>query len=299
MEDGVSHADAATVASPPPPPDPNVDDATAATLAASSEVKSDDPKQLENGEWDINTISALGALRMLVAALEELADATGDVPPTPPVSRPTTPRRFEGRRHVRRQSSTPQRTSSSENLPSLQIGSPEAHPHEPITVEVGAGAEDIAFQHAAIARRFFSKVAPPFTLGEYLLRFHHWCPHSPAVYLAAAVYAHQLCVSELAVPATKRTIHRLSLAAIRVAAKTLEDNKWSQDRVAKVGGVSLTQLMNLEVTMCFLLDFELWVDAHVMAKRMFLLQQAAQHGLGVRGRLNERFKLRMPPSKKQ
>ncbi|EME79666.1 uncharacterized protein MYCFIDRAFT_23319, partial [Pseudocercospora fijiensis CIRAD86] len=118
---------------------------------------------------------------------------------------------------------------------------------------------DITLQHAAIARRFFSKVAPPFTLHDYLTRFHHWCPHSSGVYLGAVAYIHQLCVSDLMVPATSRTIHRLALAAIRVSAKALEDNKWAQERIAKVGGLSNNQLMNLEVTLCFLLDFELFV----------------------------------------
>jgi hypothetical protein len=153
-------------------------------------------------------------------------------------------------------------------------------------------------QHAAIARRFFSKVAPPFSLNDYLTRFHHFCPHSAGVYLAAAAYIYQLCVSDLMVPATDRTMHRLSLAAIRVAAKALEDNKWAQERIAKVGGVSSQQLMNLEVTLCFLLDFELYVDEKIMARRMFMLQEAARQGHGARGRLSEQFKLRLPMRKK-
>lgn len=197
-------------------------------------------------------------------------------------------------RGARRLSSTPYRAAGAGGLPSLHIGSPEAEPHEPITVEAGSQTDDIALQHAAIARRFFSKTPPPFSLGEYLLRFHHFCPHSPGVYLAAVGYIHRLCVSDLAIPATTRTIHRLSLSAIRVAAKVLEDNKWAQERVAKVGGVSTQQLMNLEITMCFLLDFELFVDDKSMARRMFLLQEAARHGVGARGRLGDDFKLHLP-----
>lgn len=231
---------------------------------------------------------------MLVQAVERLSEATGDVPPTPPVSRPTTPRRMETERAAKRLSSSPYRAAGAGNLPSLHIGSPEAHPYEPITVEVGSHAEDVIVQHAAIARRFFSKTAPPFTLSDYLVRFHHFCPHSPGVYLAAVGYIHRLCVSDLAVPATNRTVHRLTLAAIRVAAKALEDNKWAQERVAKVGGVSPQQLMNLEITLCFLLDFELFVDEKIMARRMFLLQEAARHSMGAKGRLSDQFKLRLP-----
>ncbi|SMY24582.1 unnamed protein product [Zymoseptoria tritici ST99CH_1A5] len=300
MEDGVSQTPAVVdsavpVESPPPPPDPNLDDATATVpLHPSKTEKSDIPLQLSSEHWNIDSVSALGALRMLVEALERLADATGNVPPTPPVSRPTTPRRMEAERAARRPSSTPFRAAGAGGLPALEIGSPEAHPHEPITVDVGSHAEDIAVQHAAIARRFFSKTAPPFSLNDYLLRFHHFCPHSPGVYLAAVSYIYQLCVSDLMVPATDRTIHRLSLAAIRVAAKALEDNKWAQERVAKVGGVSGQQLLNLEVTLCFLLDFELFIDEKIMARRMFMLQEAARQNVGARGRLSEQFKLRLP-----
>ena len=271
MEDGVPRADGQEtipLRSPPPPPSPSAD-TTAASIDPTYSEKSDEPLQLDNEQWDITSISALAALRMLIAALEGLAEATGDIPPTPPVSRPTTPKREEDNL-LRRLSSS----GSPVAVPPITIGSPEAHPHEPIRV-VGAHAEDTTIQHAAIARRFFSKFPPPFTLSEYLLRLHKWCPHSPGVYLAAATYCHRLCVTDLMVPATNRTIHRLSLAAIRVSAKALEDNKWRQDRMAKVGGVSKTQLMNLEVTLCFLLDFDLWVDDKVLAKRMFLLQQAA------------------------
>lgn len=290
MEDVVPVSDAGNTAPPgppPPPPDPNAD-TKAASIDPTHSAKSDEPLRLNNEEWDIKTISALAAVHMLIQALEPLADATGDIPPTPPVSRPTTPKK-DGVDPLRRPSTT--------TLPPITIGSPEAHPHEPIPI-IGADVEDITIQHAAIARRFFSKVPPPFSLSEYLLRLHKYCPHSPGVYLAAAAYCHRLCVSDLMVPATNRTVHRLALAAIRVSAKALEDNKWTQDRMSKVGGVSKTQLMNLEVALCFLLDFDLWVDDSVLARRMYLLQQAARQGMGARGKLNDEFKLKLPLRKK-
>lgn len=272
---------------PPPPPSPSAD-IGAGTLDPTLKEKSDEPLNLSDERWDITSISALGALQMLTKALESLAEATGDVPPTPPVSRPTTPNRDDtGLRRI----SSPE--SGSGIYPPITIGSPEAHPHEPIAV-IGADAEDVALQHAAIGRRFFSKVAPSFSITEYLMRLHQYCPHSPGVYLAAASYLHRLCVADLMVPATSRTVHRLALASIRVSAKALEDNKWKQDRMAMVGGVSKTQLMNLEVALCFLLDFDLWVDNRVLTTRMFLLQQAARQGVGARGKLADSFKLKLP-----
>ena len=287
MEDAVSREDAGDTRSdrgPPPPPEPS-NDAGAASIDPTHSDKSDEPLRLDNEQWDITSISALAALRMLIQALEGLAEATGDVPPTPPVSRPTTPKNEADNPLLR--------MTSPAALPPILIGSPVAHPHEPMTI-VGGDAEEINHQHAAIARRFFSKVAPPFSLSDYLLRLHKYCPHSPGVYLSAASYVQRLCVSDLMVPATNRTVHRLSLAAIRVSAKALEDNKWTQDRMSKVGGVSKTQLMNLEVALCFLLDFDLWVDDKLLANRMFLLQQASRQGMGARSKLGDAFKLKLP-----
>jgi hypothetical protein len=283
MEDGVGDQDVRQRA-PPPPPEPRPED-VAATTDAVLTGKSDEPLRLDGESWDITSISGLAALRMLVQAMQTLVEAMGDIPPTPPVSRPTTPHN---------DGDMLRRTSSPEASCSMSIGSPEAHPHEPITVEVGANAEDITIQRIAIARRFFSKTAPPFSLFDYLMRLHHYCPHSPGVYLTAAVYCHRLCVADLMVPATNRTVHRLALAAIRVASKAVEDNKWTQERISKIGGVSRIQLMNLEVTLCFLLDFELGVDEKMLAQRMYLLQQAGRQGLGTRSRLSDDFRLKLP-----
>ncbi|KAK5133800.1 hypothetical protein LTR08_007229 [Meristemomyces frigidus] len=289
MEDGRSKQDAGDTPGTcalPPPPEPSAA-VPSQPVDQSFSGRSDEPLRLQNEKWDITSISGLGALRMLIGALQDLADIMGDVPPTPPVSRPTTPNRKVGTSQLRR-------TPSPDNKCSTIIGSPEAHPHEPIAVQVGVDADHTTLQRIAIARRFFSKSVPTFTVSEYLFRMHHHCPHSPGVYLTAAVYCHRLCVADLLVPATNRTVHRLSLAAIRVAAKALEDNKWPQERVAGVGGVSRTQLLNLEVTLCFLLDFDLGVDEKMLAKRMFLLQQAGRQGLGARGKLGNDFKLNLP-----
>lgn len=271
---------------PPPPPEPRAVDehnaVSASSIAADEAGKTDEPLRLTDERWDIASITSLCALRMLAQALEGLAEATGDIPPTPPVSRPTTPRR-----------DLPSETDSLDRKPSLHIGSPEAHPCEPMSV-LAADAPDLLAAHAAIARRFFSKTAPGFTLTAWLVRLHQYCPHSAGVYLAAASFAHRLCVSELVVPATQRTVHRIALAAIRVATKALEDNKWSQERMARMGGVSKLSLMKMEMTLCYLLDFNLWVDEGVLARRMFLLQQAANQGVGTKGKLSDSFRLKLP-----
>ncbi|KAK8210093.1 hypothetical protein M8818_003580 [Zalaria obscura] len=293
--------------SPPRKPNSSADAALKPNDVPATQDQTDAALVLKDEDWDIFSCSALSALKMLINALQALSNITGDIPPTPPVSRPTTPHdkanpsSEDSPPHAGDSPISPTSPDSPHStvphpLPAIPIGSPEAHRDEPIlpAADIGANAEAITIQQAAISRRFYLKVAPPFSISDYLLRIHQYCPHSPGVYLAAAAYVHRLCVSETLVPATSRTIHRLALATIRIASKSLEDNKWPQDRIAKVGGVSKKELNRLEVNLCFLLGFELYVTELQLRRSMWLLQQAALQGLSMRKRLSNSFMMRLP-----
>lgn len=289
----------------PKAPNPCADAGLEAQEKEGHEGQSDAMLVVDREDWDWSSTSAISSVKFLIAAVQALAELTGDVPPTPPASRPTTPKKnMESRQDL---AATDPRlplspvspisptSSNGTTISPVPMPSPEAHRDEPMPmVEVGANAEMVAIQQMAISRRFFLKTVPPFTLSQYLLRIHLYCPHSPGVYLTAASYIHRLCVSDMLVPATTKTIHRLSLAAIRVASKVLEDHKWSQDRFAKVGGVSRKELKSLEINLCFLLDFDLFVREAELKRRVFLIQQAAKQGATIRRKLSSAFSMRMP-----
>ncbi|CAN6654712.1 hypothetical protein TRVA0_027S01310 [Trichomonascus vanleenenianus] len=129
----------------------------------------------------------------------------------------------------------------------------------PVTLDT-----DQAVFKLAITRRFWSKTSPPISTWKYLCRLHHYCPNSTAVYLSAAVYIFRLCVVLKTFPLTTLCVHRLVLAAIRVAAKSLEDNLHVQKRFAIVGGVEPVDLYRLEIALLFLIDFDLKVDSEVL-----------------------------------
>lgn len=134
-------------------------------------------------------------------------------------------------------------------------------------------------QTAAIARKFFSKSIPPIAIDAYLGRLQRYCPMSTAVWLAAACYISILSLpaqfgDQPLVPLTPRTTHRLLLAALRVAMKALEDLRYPQARFAGVGGVSETELKALEISLCYLMDFELQVDAVKLLRGAVKLQRA-------------------------
>jgi hypothetical protein len=143
------------------------------------------------------------------------------------------------------------------------IGSPESGASEMLHI-VGANAEPIHIQHGAISRKFYSKKPPPISLEEYLSRLHLYCPMSTAVYLATSLYIHRLAVIEKILPVTARNVHRLLLAGLRVAMKALEDLSYPHARFAKVGGVSEAELGRLEISFCFVINFELKVTKEML-----------------------------------
>lgn len=128
-------------------------------------------------------------------------------------------------------------------------------------------------QLGILSKRFLSKRVPPITIQDYLLRLHRYCPMSTAVYLATSMYLARMVTVERIISLNPRNMHRLVLAGLRVAMKTLEDLSYPHSRVAKVGGVSERELSKLEISFCFLADFELRVDAHTLANQASILEK--------------------------
>ncbi|KAI0999650.1 hypothetical protein K3495_g8547 [Podosphaera aphanis] len=153
-------------------------------------------------------------------------------------------------------------SSSSENVVHIEelkfCNTPQDSPttDHPIII-VGDNAEPLNIQHSAITRKFYSKYLPPIGLPDYLMRIHKFCPMSTAVYLSTSYYIQKLAVQEKALPVTRYNCHRLVLAGLRVAMKALEDHSYAHSRFSKVGGVTEAELARLEISFCFLTNFEL------------------------------------------
>jgi hypothetical protein len=143
-------------------------------------------------------------------------------------------------------------------------------------VEADEDVTQLMMQQQIIARKFFCKTPPPVSIEAYLTRMQHWCPMSTAVYLAATCYICKLCVEDRVVPATSRTAHRLVLASLRVAMKALEDLRYPQDRFAIVGGVKQEELRALEISLCYLMDFELQLSNSTTERRVGGLLQIVE-----------------------
>lgn len=167
------------------------------------------------------------------------------------------------------------------------IGSLEMAPAKPYII-IGDNAEPLNVQHSAITRKFYSKQPPPISLEDYLMRIHRFCPMSTAVYLATSYYIHKLAVEERAIPVTRRNCHRLLLAGLRVAMKALEDLSYPHSRFSKVGGVSEAELARLEISFCFLTNFEFKTSKETLLQHAISLREISS----LQGSMN--FVPRMP-----
>ncbi|KAK9241096.1 cyclin-domain-containing protein [Lipomyces kononenkoae] len=130
---------------------------------------------------------------------------------------------------------------------------------------------DKANQRSIISRRFWSKSTPGIDIEKYLQRIHQYCPISTAVYLATSLYIYRLCIVNQVIPLTPLNVHRLVIAALRVASKSLEDINHLQKRFAKVGGLSEQELCRLEIGFLFLMDFDLKIEVDVLEQQAGIL----------------------------
>ncbi|KAL2005290.1 hypothetical protein VTN00DRAFT_2500 [Thermoascus crustaceus] len=207
-------------------------------------------KTVDAGD-EVFDISPSTALKIFSAHLNKLVRLTGDVPPNPLMSVVSfSNEKSENAREQNGIDDTPFKVTE------LHCGPTKDH--------VGNGEAQEILQQNALARRFYSKQAPQISLEEYLTRLHRYCPMSTAVYLATSLYITRMATVEKIILVTPRNVHRLVLAGLRVAMKALEDLSYPHSRFAKVGGVSERELSRLEISFCFLIDFELRVDANTL-----------------------------------
>ncbi|KAF9526742.1 cyclin-domain-containing protein, partial [Crepidotus variabilis] len=123
-----------------------------------------------------------------------------------------------------------------------------------------------AISTPAATLTFHARNIPTISLEAYLLRILKYCPTSNHVFLSLLVYFDRL--SKLGQEAVGRSfvidsynIHRLVIAGITVASKFFSDVFYTNSRYAKVGGLPLHELNQLELQFLLLNDFRLVVSS--------------------------------------
>lgn len=218
-------------------------------------------KPVSDSDAEIFDISPITALELLCENVDRLARSTSECvssPLTSVASVSNSPAQKGG------ESSGEERTLSK----ITELHCIQAPDH------AGRQAKDDSIQQHVLVKRFLSKREPPIPLKDYLLRLHRFCPMSTAVYLATSVYITKMVAVERILFVTPKNVHRLVLAGLRVAVKALEDLNYPHSRFAKVGGVSERELLRLEISFCFLVDFELRVDAQMLMREVRSIQMS-------------------------
>jgi hypothetical protein len=106
---------------------------------------------------------------------------------------------------------------------------------------------------------FNSRKVPSITINKYLMRIVKYSHPAYASIITTLIYIDKLCESSNLI-LTRMNIHRLLLSCFVISIKFNEDDYYSNEYYAKVGGVSLCELNKLEETILSLLDFSLFID---------------------------------------
>ncbi|KIK65740.1 hypothetical protein GYMLUDRAFT_128313, partial [Collybiopsis luxurians FD-317 M1] len=118
---------------------------------------------------------------------------------------------------------------------------------------------------------FHARNIPTISLEAYLLRILKYCPTTNEVFLSLLVYFDRM--TKLTSEATGRSfvidsynIHRLVIAGVTVASKFFSDVFYTNSRYAKVGGLPLAELNQLELQFLLLNNFNLVIPKDEMQR---------------------------------
>ena len=258
----------------PRPPSPSAD-IGAASSQVRTQPKFKTPPLL--GDIDIFVLSPVAALELLCRSIDNLMELNADIPPTPPSKLLISPQLSglgPGKENIALQiqeenccrsvqdRSEIDRSDVAVEKPAEGPGAPKSE----LLYTNGSTMEQSHEQPYAVARKFYSRKAPPIGIKEYLLRMHKFCPTSTAVYLSTSLYIHRLATVDKIIPVNPRNVHRLVLAGLRVTMKALEDLSYPHRRFAKVGGVTELELRRLEISFCFITNFDFMVSSAMLSR---------------------------------
>jgi len=139
--------------------------------------------------------------------------------------------------------------------------------HPPIWWMLTSASRHSLANTSALA--FHARNVPTIALEGYLNRIHKYCPASNEVFVSLLVYLDRM--TRLAKEACGKTfpidmynIHRLIIAGVTVASKFFSDVFYTNSRYAKVGGLPLAELNQLELQFLLLIDFQLTISCEEM-----------------------------------
>ena len=91
------------------------------------------------------------------------------------------------------------------------------------------------------------------------MRILKYCMPEPSTIIMCLIYIDKICENSN-MQLTHLNIHRLILACMIMAIKFNEDDYYSNEYYAKVGGISMKEMNQLESNTLVLLDFNVFID---------------------------------------
>ena len=116
-----------------------------------------------------------------------------------------------------------------------------------------------------IIKPFISKKIPSISINDYIERLFKYSKVSEEIFIFVLIYIDRIC-GDHKINLNYNNIHKLILASFIVNIKFNEDNYYSLNYYAKLGGVSKKEIMNLEYEFLNLMDFKLFVDEKLFDK---------------------------------
>ncbi|KAI0921999.1 hypothetical protein AcW1_004171 [Taiwanofungus camphoratus] len=205
-----------------------------------SDSEDNEPVQPDSTATDVHTYEPEALLRMLATALKRIAELNATAP------------------------ADAYAPSGSQSHP---LDSSRSDSHPPIWRTLTSASRHSLATTSSLA--FHARNVPTIALEGYLNRIHKYCPASNEVFVSLLVYLDRM--TSLAKEACGKTfpidmynIHRLIIAGVTVASKFFSDVFYTNSRYAKVGGLPLAELNQLELQFLLLNDFQLTISCEEM-----------------------------------
>lgn len=131
-------------------------------------------------------------------------------------------------------------------------------------VRDNAMAELIEENEQENARVFITQHVPQISILDYLKRLVKYTRPEPSTLIIMLIYIDKVCENSN-IQLSYLNIHKLILASLIVSIKYNEDDYYSNQFYARVGGISLREIYELEYELILLLDFVLFIDESIYA----------------------------------
>ena len=116
-----------------------------------------------------------------------------------------------------------------------------------------------------LLKPFISKKIPSITIINYIERLFKYSKASENIMILVLIYIDRICANQK-INLNYYNIHKIILASFIVSIKFYEDDYYSLSFYAKLGGVTLKEINNLEYEFLKLIDFKLFISQELYDK---------------------------------